>query len=90
MCRDALLHRSHEIQPAFFDLERKAFAFFFIFFLPRPGPERFWYFPWGRAADFAQGKKATEEARSVQVLRLRQKVVETPRVSRPVRAFIRR
>ena len=29
MCRDALLHRSHEIQPAFFDSEN----FFFRFFL---------------------------------------------------------
>ena len=33
MCRDALLHRSHEIQPAFYDSERKAFiSFFFSFF----------------------------------------------------------
>ena len=40
MCRDALLHRSHEIQPAFFDSERKnklvyffrlRFTFIFIF-----------------------------------------------------------
>ena len=43
ICRDALLHRSDEIQPAFFDLERKNklififFRFFFIFF-PSPGP----------------------------------------------------
>jgi len=27
MCRDALLHRSHEIQPAFFDSEIKNFSF---------------------------------------------------------------
>ncbi len=33
MCRDALLHRSHEIQPAFFDSEKKAFTSFFFFFL---------------------------------------------------------
>ena len=35
MCRDALLHRSHEIQPAFFDSEKKAFTqlFFHLFFL---------------------------------------------------------
>ena len=36
MCRDALLHRSHEIQPAFYDSEKKFLhrAFFsFIFFL---------------------------------------------------------
>jgi len=35
MCRDALLHRSHEIQPAFFDSEWEKlifFQFFFIFF----------------------------------------------------------
>ena len=34
MCRDALLHRSHEIQPAFFDQELKFIKlnFFFIFF----------------------------------------------------------
>ena len=32
MCRDALLHRSHEIQPAFFDSEKKAFFSFFFFF----------------------------------------------------------
>jgi len=25
MCRDALLHRSHEIQPAFFDSEKDNF-----------------------------------------------------------------
>ncbi len=34
MCRDALLHRSHEIQPAFFDQELKFIKldFIFIFF----------------------------------------------------------
>ncbi len=38
MCRDALLHRSHEIQPAFFDSEWEKliffqfFSFFFHFF----------------------------------------------------------
>ena len=34
MCRDALLHRSHEIQPAFFDSEKKEihFSFFLLFF----------------------------------------------------------
>ena len=36
MCRDALLHRSHEIQPAFFDSEKdnfyELFFFLFIFF----------------------------------------------------------
>ena len=33
MCRDALLHRSHEIQPAFYDSEKKlSHSFFFIFF----------------------------------------------------------
>ena len=34
MCRDALLHRSHEIQPAFFDQELKFIKlnFFFFFF----------------------------------------------------------
>ena len=33
MCRDALLHRSHEIQPAFFDSEKKgSFLFFSSFF----------------------------------------------------------
>ena len=36
MCRDALLHRSHEIQPAYFDSEKKINffflpSFFFIF-----------------------------------------------------------
>ena len=44
ICRDALLHRSDEIQPAFSDLERKnknlIFLFFFVsfFFSPSPGP----------------------------------------------------
>ena len=41
MCRDALLHRSHEIQPAFFGFGRKKsnfFAFFsFFLFFPSPG-----------------------------------------------------
>ena len=34
MCRDALLHRSHEIQPAFFDSDKKRFFLFwkFLFF----------------------------------------------------------
>ena len=32
MCRDALLHRSHEIQPAFFDSEIKNFSFIRKFF----------------------------------------------------------
>ena len=33
MCRDALLHRSHEIQPAFFDQELKfIYEFLFHFF----------------------------------------------------------
>ena len=32
MCRDALLHRSHEIQPAFFDSEKKRLFFFFFSF----------------------------------------------------------
>ena len=32
MCRDALLHRSHEIQPAFFDSEKKEFIPFFLFY----------------------------------------------------------
>ena len=32
MCRDALLHRSHEIQPAFFDSVTKNLEFFQIFF----------------------------------------------------------
>ena len=32
MCRDALLHRSHEIQPAFFDSEKKRILLFFFFF----------------------------------------------------------
>ena len=33
MCRDALLHRSHEIQPAFYDSEKKSiFLLFFSFF----------------------------------------------------------
>ena len=34
MCRDALLHRSHEIQPALYDSAEKSnfFAFFCIFF----------------------------------------------------------
>ena len=33
MCRDALLHRSHEIQPAFFDSEiKKNFYWFFFYF----------------------------------------------------------
>ena len=33
MCRDALLHRSHEIQPEFFDSEKKQICllFFFVF-----------------------------------------------------------
>ena len=45
MCRDALLHRSHEIQPAFFDSEMKKkvfldylfsfFSFVFFFLLPQ-------------------------------------------------------
>ena len=42
MCRDALLHRSHEIQPAFFyDSAGKSnfFCFFFLFF-PCSGPVR--------------------------------------------------
>ena len=40
MRRDALLHRSHEIQPAFFDSEKKEihFSFFLLFF--------FFYFAW--------------------------------------------
>ena len=32
MCRDALLHRSHEIQPAFFDSEKKGSFLFFLLF----------------------------------------------------------
>ena len=33
MCRDALLHRSHEIQPAYFDSEkRSSSSFFHLFF----------------------------------------------------------
>ena len=32
MCRDALLHRAHEIQPALFDLEKSKKLFFFFFF----------------------------------------------------------
>ena len=32
MCRDALLHRSHEIQPAFFDSVTKNLDFFSDFF----------------------------------------------------------
>ena len=32
MCRDALLHRSHEIQPAFFDSEKKGSKFLFFSF----------------------------------------------------------
>ena len=41
MCRDALLHRSHEIQPAFFDSASKKlnffsfFIFLFLFFQDR-------------------------------------------------------
>ena len=31
MCRDALLHRAHEIQPAFFDSEKKQEIVFFHF-----------------------------------------------------------
>ena len=33
MCRDALLHRSHEIQPAFFDSEIKKEYLFILFFI---------------------------------------------------------
>ena len=33
MCRDALLHRSHEIQPAFFDSGKKGKSFFSLFIL---------------------------------------------------------
>ena len=35
MCRDALLHRSHEIQPAFFDSEKITFCYFFLFFFAK-------------------------------------------------------
>ena len=38
MCRDALLHRSHEIQPAFFDSEKKeSIPFFLFYFFYAPG-----------------------------------------------------
>ena len=38
MCRDALLHRSHEIQPAFFDSEiKKLNCFLFLFFFAKSG-----------------------------------------------------
>ena len=41
MCRDALLHRSHEIQPAFFDSEIKRTFLFFLF-------SSFFFFIWKR------------------------------------------
>ena len=77
MCRDALLHRSHEIQPAFFDLERKAFAFFFIFFFSKLGTRpllafsvRFFCAKFSRS-NFCHGKS---QKRSDPAQRLQQKV----------------
>jgi len=32
MCRDALLHRAHEIQPAFYDSEKDKTRFFLFYF----------------------------------------------------------
>ena len=47
MCRDALLHRSHEIQPAFFDSEiKRTFLVLFVFFF---------FLVWGKYVAPARG-----------------------------------
>ena len=59
MCRDALLHRSHEIQPAFFDSEMKRTfpfllenSFFFLLFF-----SAFWKSRWHPIEDWLGGAR---------------------------------
>ena len=54
--RDALLHRSNEIQPAFFDSEEKEiFSFFFLIFFTEAGTCSGSWAPWAFPAGLRWG-----------------------------------